>query len=439
MIDLFTFLVKSNYVEGLRNFPYCSLPYHFNTSVWQGSQFRKEITSFGQGKPGITLWWRRWMEGNHWPTNRSFLIADNPDNRTTMMPSINEDITATCQQILASPFVRSVVNMYSNWFWKDVIYAFLLKFISGNNLEYAKVNLIDDHKWSFNTSCKLTLLSVTCIAAIIEWNYSGLHIKVIDCEIHNASKFNGFIQYAQAFTEITTHFSFFGPKISSAADLCNQKILPSHSWKEKIYQAQEILPSPIVDDVFHANKIGRSHHIFARLADHLSDTSDKENLLSLKQKRSNWFQFHHFFSKDFSSNRLVWKEDFQSKECLCLKEGTHQRKFSQLVTIIVRLHLYVWQKRFIIWRHNLLQWSVGRWLMVGLWSLWMAMLEENALERGAASQCENVMIFLSLRLCVESISEDLEVLKCRFCHFWNSEFGYSGSGTASEKCKYSLK
>ena len=95
---------------------------------------------------------------------------------------------------------------------------------------------------------------MTCIAAIIERNYSSLHIKVIDCEIHNVLKFDGFIQCAQAFTEITTHFSFFGPKISSAADLCNQKILPSHSWKEKIYQAQEILPSPI-DDVFHANKL----------------------------------------------------------------------------------------------------------------------------------------------------------------------------------------
>ena len=160
MIDLFTFLVKSNYVEGLRNFPYCSvLPYHFNTSVWQGSQFRKEITSFGQGKPGITLWWRRWMEGNHWPTNRSFLIADNPDSRTTMMPSINEDITATCQQILASPFVRSVVNMYSNWFWKDVIYAFLLKFISRNNLGFTFINLINVQKWSVDTSCKLILPS----------------------------------------------------------------------------------------------------------------------------------------------------------------------------------------------------------------------------------------------------------------------------------------
>ena len=77
--------------------------------------------------------------------------------------------------------------------------------------------------------------------------------------------------------------------------------------------------------------------------------------------------------------------------------------------------------------------------MVGLWSLWMAMLKENALERSAAPQCENFTIFLSLRFCVESISEDLEVLKCRFRHFWNSEFGYSGSGTASEKCKYSLK
>ena len=98
---------------------------------------------------------------------------------------------------------------------------------------------------------------------------------------------------------------FLGPKISSAADLCNQKILPSHSWKEKIYQAQEILPSPIVDDVFHANEIGRSHHIFAPLADHLSDTSDKENLLSLKQKRSNWFQFHHF-PKIF--HQIIWKE-----------------------------------------------------------------------------------------------------------------------------------
>ena len=105
-----------------------------------------------------------------------------------------------------------------------------------------------------------------------------------------------------------------------------------HGKRKYIRLKRFFLRLSIVDDVFHANKIGRSHHIFARLADHLSDTSDKENLLSLKQKRSNWFQFHHFFSKDFSSNRLVWKEDFQSKDCRCFKEGTHQRKFSQLLT-----------------------------------------------------------------------------------------------------------
>ena len=125
--------------------------------------------------------------------------------------------------------------------------------------------------------------------------------------------------------KITTHFSFFGPKISSAADLCNQKILPSHSWKEKIYQAQEILPSPI-DDVFHANKL-------------VDPTTSSTNSLTIYQTLLTKKIYYHWSKRDpIGSNstisfpkifhQIVWceKKTFEVRNVDASKKGRASAK-----------------------------------------------------------------------------------------------------------------